>query len=98
MVATLGALVFNLFGILGGFLSPAIGKKFGLRKASAIGFGAVFVMLLLLGLFYQSLPIVLAFLIRRSSFCSIRAVRGPTERASPRFPSGASSGLAPTGG
>jgi putative MFS transporter len=63
VVATLGALVFNLFGILGGFLSPTIGKKFGLRKASAIGFGAVFIMLLLLGLFYQSLPTVLAFLI-----------------------------------
>ena len=63
VVATLGALVFNLFGIVGGFLSPAIGRKFGLRKASAIGFGAVFIMLLLLGLFYQSLPIVLAFLI-----------------------------------
>lgn len=63
VVATFGALVFNLFGIVGGFLSPKIGKRFGLRKASALGFGAVFVMLVVMGLFYQSLPIFLAFLV-----------------------------------
>lgn len=63
VVATFGALVFNLFGIVGGFLSPVIGRKLGLRKASAIGFGAVFVMLVILGTFYESLPIFLAFLI-----------------------------------
>ncbi|MDJ0353571.1 MFS transporter [Pseudarthrobacter sp. PH31-O2] len=63
VVATLGALVFNLFGIVGGFLSPKIGKYFGLRKASALGFGAVFVMLVIMGLFYQSMPIYLAFLV-----------------------------------
>jgi len=63
VVATLGALVFNLFGIVGGFLSPMIGRKIGLRKASAVGFGAVFIMLVILGAFYESLPIFLAFLI-----------------------------------
>lgn len=63
VVATLGALVFNLFGIVGGFMSPKIGKFFGLRKASAIGFGAVFVMLVILGFFYESMPIFLAFLV-----------------------------------
>ncbi|WP_066300903.1 MFS transporter [Arthrobacter luteolus] len=63
VVATLGALVFNLFGIVGGFLSPVIGRKIGLRKASAVGFGAVFIMLVILGAFYESLPIFLAFLI-----------------------------------
>ena len=63
VVATLGALVFNLFGIVGGFLSPMIGRKLGLRKASAVGFGAVFIMLVILGAFYESLPIFLAFLI-----------------------------------
>lgn len=63
VVATLGALVFNLFGIVGGFLSPMIGRKLGLRRASAVGFGAVFIMLVILGAFYESLPIFLAFLI-----------------------------------
>lgn len=63
VVATFGALIFNLFGIVGGFLSPKIGKYFGLRKASALGFGAVFVMLVIMGLFYQSMPIFLAFLV-----------------------------------
>lgn len=63
VVATFGALVFNLFGIVGGFLSPKIGNRLGLRKASALGFGAVFVMLVVMGLFYQSMPIFLAFLV-----------------------------------
>ncbi|MFE4079023.1 nitrate/nitrite transporter [Paenarthrobacter sp. YIM B13468] len=63
VVATLGALVFNVFGIIGGFMSPRIGKVLGLRRASAIGFGAVFVMLLILGFFYETLPIFLAFLV-----------------------------------
>lgn len=55
--ATLGALLFNVFGIAGGFLSPAIGRALGLRRAAAIGFAAVFVMLLILGLFGDKLPI-----------------------------------------
>lgn len=63
VVATLGALVFNVFGIIGGFMSPRIGKVLGLRRASAIGFGAVFVMLLILGFFYETLPMFLAFLV-----------------------------------
>jgi putative MFS transporter len=55
--ATIGALVFNVFGIFGGFMSPFIGRKLGLRRASAIGFAAVFVMLLILGLFNNKLPL-----------------------------------------
>ncbi|SDT29511.1 MFS transporter [Microterricola viridarii] len=63
VVATLGALVFNLFGVFGGFMSPVVGKKLGLRRASAVGFGAVFVMLVILGFFYESMPIWLAFIV-----------------------------------
>lgn len=63
VVATIGALVFNLFGVVGGFMSPKIGKYFGLRKASAIGFGAVFIMLVIMGLSYETMPIALAFLV-----------------------------------
>jgi len=58
--ATLGALVFNVFGIAGGFLSPLIGKTLGLRRASAFGFAAVFVMLLVLGLFHGRMPMWIA--------------------------------------
>ncbi|MET8873768.1 MFS transporter [Nocardia sp. NPDC004604] len=62
-VATIGALVFNVFGIIGGFLSPKIGERLGLRRASALGFGAVFVMLVVLGIWHAHLPLVLGFLI-----------------------------------
>jgi MFS transporter, putative metabolite transport protein len=55
--ATLGALLFNVFGIVGGFLSPVIGHRIGLRRASAIGFAAVFAMLLVLGLYGSKLPL-----------------------------------------
>ena len=55
--ATLGALVFNIFGIIGGFLSPTIGRVLGLRRASAFGFALVFLMLIILGLFNGKMPI-----------------------------------------
>ena len=58
--ATLGALIFNVFGIVGGFLSPVIGRRLGLRRASAFGFALVFLMLLVLGLFNGRMPIWLA--------------------------------------
>ena len=61
--ATSGALVFNVFGIFGGFLSPLIGRKLGLRRASAFGFAAVFVMLLILGLFREQMPLWLAVVV-----------------------------------
>lgn len=63
VVATLGTIVFNLFGIFGGFSSPWVGRKLGLRRASAIGFSVVFVLLLVLGLFFESLPIWAAFVV-----------------------------------
>lgn len=58
--ATLGALVFNIFGIVGGFMSPLVGKTIGLRRASAFGFAAVFAMLLILGLYGAKMPMWLA--------------------------------------
>lgn len=61
--ATIGALAFNVFGIFGGFLSPWIGRKLGLRRASAFGFAMVFIMLLTLGLFHGSMPLWLAVLV-----------------------------------
>ncbi|MCT1478710.1 MFS transporter [Microbacterium sp. p3-SID336] len=63
VLATLGTLLFNVFGIVGGFLSPVVAGRLGLRRASAIGFGAVFVMLLILGFFFDSLPLWLAFVV-----------------------------------
>lgn len=61
--ATLGTIVFNVFGIVGGFLSPVIGKKLGLRRASAYGFSLVFIMLLVLGLFFETMPIAVAVIV-----------------------------------
>lgn len=61
--ATLGALMFNVFGIFGGFMSPTIGRVLGLRLAAAVGFAAVFVMLLILGLFSDKMPIWLGAMV-----------------------------------
>ncbi len=61
--ATLGALMFNVFGIFGGFMSPTIGRVLGLRLAAAVGFAAVFVMLLILGLFSDKMPIWLGAIV-----------------------------------
>ncbi len=63
LYAMLGALVFNVFGIVGGYSSPGIGRMLGLRKASAIGFGAVFVMLVIMGLFHDEMPTWLAVIV-----------------------------------
>ncbi|PZX21983.1 putative MFS transporter [Cupriavidus phytorum] len=61
--ATIGALVFNVCGIVGGFLSPLVGRTLGLRRASAFGFAAVFAMLLILGLFNGKMPIWVAVVV-----------------------------------
>lgn len=58
--ATLGALFFNLFGIVGGFSSASVAKRLGLRRASAFGFTAVAIILIILGLFTNELPLWLA--------------------------------------
>lgn len=63
VLATVGTLIFNLFGIIGGFSSPYLAGKLGLRRASAIGFSVVFVMLLILGFFFDSMPLWLAFIV-----------------------------------
>lgn len=63
VLATVGTLVFNAFGIIGGFTSPLIAKKLGLRRASAIGFSLVFVMLVILGLAFDTMPLWLAFIV-----------------------------------
>lgn len=63
VAATLGTIVFNLFGIIGGFASPWIGQKLGLRRASGIGFSVVFIMLIILGLGFDRMPLWLAFIV-----------------------------------
>lgn len=63
LFATLGTLVFNLFGIVGGFSASAVAKRLGLRMASAIGFAVVFAILLVMGLTFEHLPLWAAFLL-----------------------------------
>lgn len=58
--ATLGALFFNIFGIIGGFTSAAVAQRLGLRRASAFGFTAVAVILVVLGVWLDELPLWLA--------------------------------------
>lgn len=59
--ATLAAIAFNLFGILGGFSSPWLGKRIGLRNAAMFGFAAVFLVMFFMGyLDGKASPYVLA--------------------------------------
>lgn len=55
--------MFNLFGIVGGFSSSAVGRRVGLRRASAFGFAAVCVMLVALGLFHARMPLWLSVVV-----------------------------------
>ncbi|TVT53833.1 sugar porter family MFS transporter [Amycolatopsis rhizosphaerae] len=59
--ATIGSMVFNAAGIVGGALSAYAGRRMGLRMSSAVGYAMVFVLLLALGLGFGGLPTVLAF-------------------------------------
>lgn len=58
--ASLGALFFNVFGIIGGFSSATVASRLGLRRASAFGFTIVAVILLSLGLFLDVMPLWLS--------------------------------------
>lgn len=61
--ASAGSLFFNLFGIIGGFSSAYIARRLGLRIPSAIGFTIVAIILVSLGLFFNTLPLWLAVLL-----------------------------------
>ncbi|MGW9206569.1 MFS transporter [Embleya sp. NPDC055664] len=61
--ATIGSMVFNAFGIVGGLLSAYFARRLGLRISSAIGFGGVFVMLLGMGLTFDRVPTWIAFIL-----------------------------------
>ncbi|MFF0744016.1 MFS transporter [Streptomyces sp. NPDC004111] len=61
--ATVGSMVFNAFGIVGGLLSAYAGRRLGLRLSSAAGFAGVFVALLAMGLTFGKVPLVVAFLL-----------------------------------
>jgi MFS family permease len=61
--ATVGSMVFNAFGIAGGFASAWFGRRLGLRISSAAGFAGVFVALLTMGLTFNKVPTAVAFLL-----------------------------------
>lgn len=60
---TVGSLVFNVFGIIGGFASAWLSTKIGQRIASKWGFLIVFVVLVVFGLAYDKLPLWLGFVL-----------------------------------
>lgn len=53
----------SVFGVVGGFPSPTIGCRLGLCRLSAIGFAVVFLVLLTLGLFNDSMPLWASLLV-----------------------------------
>ena len=61
--ATIGSMVFNAFGIVGGLLSAYFARRLGLRMSSAIGFGGVLVMLVAMGLTFDRVPTWIAFIL-----------------------------------
>ncbi|RSN20075.1 MFS transporter [Streptomyces sp. WAC 05977] len=61
--ATLGSMIFNIAGIIGGALSAYVGRKIGLRTSSAIGYAFAFAILLVMGLGFGKLPIAVGFLL-----------------------------------
>ncbi|MFD9817021.1 MFS transporter [Streptomyces sp. NPDC059080] len=61
--ATVGSMVFNAFGIIGGLLSAYAGRRLGLRLSSAAGFAGVFVALVVMGLTFGKVPLAVAFLL-----------------------------------
>lgn len=61
--ATLGSMVFNVAGIVGGALSAWFGRKIGLRVSSAAGYAFAFAILLVMGLGFGKLPIAIGFLL-----------------------------------
>ncbi|GAA4524210.1 MFS transporter [Amycolatopsis samaneae] len=61
--ATLGSMIFNVAGIVGGALSAYFGRKIGLRVSSAIGYAFAFAILLMMGLGFGKLPIAIGFLL-----------------------------------
>lgn len=62
-LATVGAIVFNLFGIVGGFSGIWLAHRFGIRRMAMIGFAVVLVTLVVLGVFFATLPVALGFAI-----------------------------------
>ncbi|SUX56800.1 major facilitator superfamily protein [Citrobacter braakii] len=79
--ATICSLFFNIFGIVGGFLSPVIGRSLGLRRSSAIGFAVAFLVLLTLGLFSDSMPLWASLLVPRCLFFATLAGLAQTGKA-----------------
>lgn len=55
--ATLGAVLFNVFGIVGGFGSTWVARRLGIRRSMQVGFAGVTLLIVLLGLFFDTLPV-----------------------------------------
>jgi MFS family permease len=61
--AIVGSIIFNLFGIFGGFSSIWIARRIGARGAALYGFLAVAVMILIFGLCFHLLSMALVFIV-----------------------------------
>lgn len=63
VAATLGTVGFNILGIIGGFASATLARRFMVRRAAAIGYAACTVVLVVFGLTFGHLPILIAALL-----------------------------------
>ncbi|MCI2415930.1 sugar porter family MFS transporter [Saccharopolyspora sp. K220] len=59
--AALGATLFNVFGIVGGFASGVLAQRFTIRRTMLVGFALAAVVLILLGVLFDGIPLWLAF-------------------------------------
>ncbi|MFI6291610.1 MFS transporter [Nonomuraea sp. NPDC050790] len=61
--ATVGSMLFNAVGIVGGCLSAYAGRRLGLRVSSMTGYAVVFAALLVMGATFGQIPIAVAALL-----------------------------------
>ncbi|QMT02199.1 MFS transporter [Gordonia jinghuaiqii] len=61
--ATVGAMVFNAVGIIGGFSAAAIYHRFGIRRSVRVGFAACAAILVIFGVGFDHLPLWAAVLL-----------------------------------
>ncbi|MBM9466559.1 MFS transporter [Nakamurella leprariae] len=67
--AIVGSIVFNVFGIIGGVASIWVARRLGAHHSALYGFAAVAATILVLGVFFDSMPVALMFLVPALFIC-----------------------------
>lgn len=87
--ANLGSALFNVFGVIGGFLSGYLAYRFSIRRSMMAGFGLVALVLIVLGVLFDGLPLALTFILPALFllFHSAGAAPGGMSLAAAAYPS-----------